>query len=143
MKNRILVITLCFGSLVLGAILNSYWRHADVLLKTDAAYEEMGEVCRDGLAACRSMVYANHDKDMLVYQFVLSNHINPSPEASKLAIDSVWSRYNRIVQESEYRHQTLNSTLDHAQGGKEHSLKNLESAKEFINLNANKFGSLQ
>lgn len=142
MKNRILTIVLCFASLALGFVLNSYWKHADVLLKTDSAYAEVGEVCRDGLATCRSMVYGNNDSEILIYQMVLNNHVNPSSEVAKLAIDSVWSRYTRLVLDSEHRHQTLNSAIDTEYGAKEFSLKHLESAKAFIKLNSNKFGTV-
>jgi hypothetical protein len=142
MKNNILTLILCLGSLALGFVLNSYWKLGDVLLQTEKAHQELADAYSGSRVSCRALEYGVNNIDIRLYQRALSFLLNPEQDSEKHVINVLWWRYSDLVKDSNHRNSVLNNQEDELQGNKASTVALLQEANAFVSKNQEYFEAL-
>tara|TARA_R110000850_G_scaffold218724_5_gene344233 strand:- start:2647 stop:3060 length:414 start_codon:yes stop_codon:yes gene_type:complete len=97
MKNNILAIILCLGSISLGFVLHHYWTFGANALQSSLASEEFQEKAETMFSSCRLVELNRHGFDAEIYKILLEQKDQKLEKMDERLVEMIVDRYQEII----------------------------------------------
>lgn len=97
MKNNILTIILCLGSICLGFVLHHYWTFGVNALQASLASEEFQEKAETMFSSCRLVELNRHGFDAEIYKMLLEQKDQKLEKMDERLAEMIFNRYQEII----------------------------------------------
>ena len=132
MKNNILTIVLCLGSICLGFVLHNYWEYGGRALQTTLASEEFQEHATKLFANCRSMEITRNAQDEAIYRILLEQREQGYEKMDDLLVELIMNRYEEIIGRQQRALIVFSRESDLEETGRSYTEKSVKEGAEFI-----------